>query len=257
MLTFRNTNILFLIVLVSVIGYNVNHSISFFCYLVLFIAYSSILFYGSYYIGSSFYLKIICFAKTTKKEIAISFDDGPAKEYTPDILTILKQYNVETAFFCIGKNITGNEEILREIISAGHIIGNHSYSHHPLFDLFSSKKMLADIRMTDAAVEKVTGLVPRLFRPPYGVTNPNLCKAIIKGNYIPIGWNVRSMDTVAKDRQKLLNRVTQLVRPGAIVLFHDTCKITKDILPDFIKQVKNDGYEIVRLDKMLNLNAYA
>mgnify|MGYP003412003059 FL=1 len=117
--------------------------------------------------------------------------------------------------------------------------------------------MYTDLRMMSDTMHKVTGVKPRLFRPPYGVTNPNLKKAIKKNNFIPIGWTVRSMDTVAKDADKLLAKVTGSLKPGAIVLFHDTSKATLDMLPEFIQQVRQKGYEIVRLDKLLNLEPYA
>jgi peptidoglycan/xylan/chitin deacetylase (PgdA/CDA1 family) len=146
--------------------------------------------------------------------------------------------------------------MLERIVSGGHIIGNHSYSHHFWFDLFSAKKMLADLRMMDLAVHEATGLTPRLFRPPYGVTNPNLAKAIVKGNYIPVGWNIRSMDTVIKDEVKLFNKLAAAIKPGAILLFHDTSKTTLAILHDLIKHIHGKGYEIVRVDKMLNVKAY-
>jgi peptidoglycan-N-acetylglucosamine deacetylase len=137
------------------------------------------------------------------------------------------------------------------------MIGNHSYSHHTWFDLFSYKKMLGDLKKMDEEMERVTGLQPKLFRPPYGVTNPNLKKAIINGGYIPVGWSVRSMDTVIKDEKKLLNKISRSLKPGAIFLFHDTSKTTLAILPSFIKWVRESGYEIVRLDKMLHLKPYA
>jgi peptidoglycan/xylan/chitin deacetylase (PgdA/CDA1 family) len=117
--------------------------------------------------------------------------------------------------------------------------------------------MNLDLQMMNEATLKVTGVKPRLFRPPYGVTNPNLKKAIEKNNFIPIGWSVRSMDTVAKDAQKLLSKVTRSLKPGAIVLFHDTSKATVDMLSAFLQEVKQSGYEIVRLDKLLNLEPYA
>jgi peptidoglycan/xylan/chitin deacetylase (PgdA/CDA1 family) len=123
--------------------------------------------------------------------------------------------------------------------------------------MFSSKKMLEDLRLMDTVMQDVTGLKPRLFRPPYGVTNPNLGKAIKNGNYIPIGWNVRSMDTVIKDESILLNRVSKALKPGAIVLFHDTSKTTLAILPAFLRQAAEKGYKIVRLDSLLNVKAYA
>ncbi len=83
-----------------------------------------------------------------------------------------------------------------------------------------------------------------------------LKKAIVKGNYIPIGWNVRSLDTVIKDEQKLLNKLMLALKPGAIFLFHDTQQITRAILPAFIEHVLASGYQISRLDDMLNIPAY-
>ena len=109
----------------------------------------------------------------------------------------------------------------------------------------------------DAETERVTGLKPKLFRPPYGVTNPNVKKAIINGSYTPVGWSVRSMDTVMKDEKKLLAKINGGIQPGAVFLFHDTGKITLNILPYFIQEVKKRGYNIVPLDKLLDLQAYA
>jgi len=143
----------------------------------------------------------------------------------PEILHLLQQHAVKATFFCIGKRIPGNESILQQIKEDGHIIGNHSYSHHFWFDMFSSKKMLQDLRLMDEEVERVAGVQPKLFRPPYGVTNPNLSKAITSGGYTPIGWSVRSMDTVIKDERKLLAKINKGLHPGAVFLFHDTISI--------------------------------
>ncbi len=257
MLNFRNTNIFFTALLVVIAALNIFLRIPVFVYIFFLLFYAGILFYGSYFIQAGFYMTIPCSAKTSKKEIAISFDDGPATSYTPEILRILKDNNVQAAFFCIGNRIAGNEEILQQVHADGHIIGNHSYSHHFWFDLFSSKKMLNDLQVMGEATRHVTGLTPKLFRPPYGVTNPNLKKAIISGNYTPVGWSVRSMDTVIKDEDTLLKKLSRSVQPGAIILFHDTSKTTAGILSRFIRQVTADGYEIVRLDKMLKLTPYA
>jgi peptidoglycan-N-acetylglucosamine deacetylase len=256
MLNFRNTTIFFCVLLALTAVMNIFLHIPVAVYILLLLAYSLILFYGSYFIQAGFYIKITCAAKTSRKEIAISFDDGPAIAYTPEILQVLKDNQIQAVFFCIGNRIAGNEKILQQVHAEGHIIGNHSYSHHFWFDLFSSKKMLADLQLMDETMKEVTGLSPRLFRPPYGVTNPNLGKAITRGNYIPVGWSVRSMDTVITDEDKLLKKITRSLHPGAIILFHDTSKATLGILPAFIKQAAADGYEIVRLDKMLKLNPY-
>ena len=257
MLTFRNTTIFFIVLLVALIGYHWQHDLPFFIYPVVLLIWSLLLFWGSYYVGSQFYIKTICAAVTRQKVIAISFDDGPAPDYTPQVLQVLQEHQVPAAFFCIGKRVLEHPGLFKQVHEQGHIIGNHSYSHATWFDLYSSTKMYADLQQMDAAMQEVLGLKPLLFRPPYGVTNPNLAKAIRKGGYIPVGWNVRSLDTVIKDNDKLLQRVVKGVRPGAVILFHDTSKATLDMLPAFIAHVRGAGYDIVRLDKMLNLSAYA
>lgn len=256
MLNFRNTNIFFILLLVVLITIHVQYGLPFYIYLILFVAWSLIVFWGCINVSSNFFLPIICKANADKKEIALSFDDGPAKNYTPEILQILKKENVKATFFCIGNRIASNEDILKQVDAEGHIIGNHSYSHHFWFDMYSSKKMQADLRQMDDELQRVTGQRPKLFRPPYGVTNLNLKKAIVKGGYIPVGWSVRSLDTVAKDEKQLLNKIKSGIKPGAVFLFHDTCKITLKVLPEFIQEVKKQGYQIVPLDKMLALQAY-
>lgn len=257
MLKFRNVNVVFVLLLALIIGTNIIYNIPWYVYAVLVITYASLLFYGCFYVGSNYFIPIICSIKTDKKIIAISFDDGPDKDNTPQILQLLKACNAEAAFFCIGSRIAGNEMLLKQIDDEGHIIGNHTFSHHYWFDMFSANKMTADMQMMDDVTKNIINKTPHLFRPPYGVTNPNLKKAIINGNYIPVGWSARSLDTVIKDEKKLLSRLTARIKPGAVFLFHDTSASMLTILPDFLNHVKLNGFEIIRLDKMLNLQPYA
>ena len=257
MLTFKNTNIFFALLLIGLIAADILYDLPFYLFFILGFFYSLVIFYGCYFIQSNFFMKVFCSAKTDKKEIAISFDDGPSENYTAQILETLKEHNVKAGFFCIGKHINANEKIFKQLHDDDHIIGNHSYSHHFFFDLFSSKKMLRELKRMNSDTEKLTGLKPKLFRPPYGVMNPNLRKAILDGEFTPVGWSVRSMDTVIKDEKKLLDKITKALKPGAVYLFHDTSESTVAILAAFIKHVKELGYEIVRLDKMLALQPYA
>jgi len=250
-------NILFISLVVLCLAAQRVYSVPVYFYIILVGVYSLVLFYGCYYVGSNFFIPIICSLKTDKKVIALSFDDGPVAENTLQILQLLKNNNAQAAFFCIGSRIAGNEAILKQAYDEGHLISNHTFSHHFWFDMFSAKKMLTDMRMMDQAMDNVIGKTPKLFRPPYGVTNPNLKKAIIQGNYIPVGWSMRSMDTVIKDEKKLLNKVISKIKPGAVFLFHDTSNTTVAVLPAIIKHIQANGYEIIRLDKMLNLQAYA
>ncbi len=257
MLNFRNTNIFFFILVILLAISSAFAAVPIFAYGFTFIAYLCVLAYGSYTVNLNFYMTVICSAKTQDKEIAISFDDGPDAEITPAILSILEKENIQAAFFLIGKKIPGREYLVSKLHADGHLIGNHSFSHHPLFDFFSSRKMLEDLQSMDQLIFNMLGLKPKLFRPPYGVTNPNLKSAVRAGGYKAIGWNIRSLDTVIKDEIKLLNKVTRHLRPGDIVLFHDTSNTTLSILSEFIQQVSKQGFKITRLDKMLKLEPYA
>jgi peptidoglycan/xylan/chitin deacetylase (PgdA/CDA1 family) len=261
MLTLRNTNIILGLALAALIWLHFRYGTSLYWLIPLLVGYSLLLFYGSYHIGSNFYIKVICAGEhllgaTAVKQIALSFDDGPSDRYTADILHILKEHGVEAAFFCIGQRIPGREALLRQAHEQGHVIGNHSYSHHRWFDLFSAARMTADLRVSGEAVQNVIGHTPRFFRPPYGVTNPNLARTIKRGGYIPVGWNIRSLDTVIKDETTLLRRVTDALRPGAIILLHDTSGTTRSILPELIRRAHAEGYVFTRLDKMLNIEPY-
>ena len=256
MLNFKTSNIVFILLLSLLIGCHFVFQLSLWYLLLIVFLYSLLIFYGCYHVGSNFFIPVICSAKTNKKEIAISFDDGPLPSFTPAILQILKEESIEAAFFCIGKRVVENKHLIQQVSELGHVIGNHSFSHHFFFDMFSSNKMLADMQQANESIENATGLSPKLFRPPYGVTNPNLAKAIRNGNYIPIGWNVRSMDTVMKDEKKLLQKMNAALKPGAIFLFHDSSHTTLQMLQAFIIHAKKQGYAFTRLDKMLHLNPY-
>jgi peptidoglycan-N-acetylglucosamine deacetylase len=257
MLTFRNTNIVFMLAALIMLGLATRYYMPWWLFLVPALIYSLLLFYGSYYVGSNFFMKVLCSGPAAARQIAISFDDGPAKAHTGAILDILQANEVPAVFFCIGKNIAGNEVLLQRIDEEGHIIGNHSYSHHFWFDLFSAPKMERDLEQMSSAVSALIGKRPLLFRPPYGVTTPNMRRVMDTSTYTPIGWTIRSLDTVIKDKEQLLNKIKDRLQPGAIVLLHDTSATTLAMLPQLIQAVRSQGYTFVRADKLLNIAPYA
>src|SRR5690349_424469 len=177
MLTFKNTNLFFGLLLVALIAVDINNPIPWYVYAGLVFIYSLFLFYGSAFVDSGFYMKVTSHGDRSSDNISITFDDGPAEQFTRGILDILNEQQVPAAFFCIGKNIPGREDLLKRMVETGHVIGNHSYSHHFWFDMYDSSKMSSDLQQMTTATEQAIGLRPRLFRPPYGVTNPNLAKA--------------------------------------------------------------------------------
>jgi peptidoglycan/xylan/chitin deacetylase (PgdA/CDA1 family) len=257
MLTFKKATLFFGLLMITLIVFDIRGQVNWFIYLALLLTYSLLLFYGSINVASGFYMKVISSGETTSKQIAITFDDGPADRFTDKILDLLGDQQVPAAFFCIGKNIAGREQVITKMVASGHIIGNHSHSHHFWFDMYGSAKMEADLRQMNEELYRVAGLKPLFFRPPYGVTNPNLAKAVAHLEMIAVGWNIRSLDTIVKDPEKLLQKVHKAVKPGAIILFHDTSETTFLMLKTFIEGVKEQGYEFVRLDKLINTAPYA
>lgn len=240
--------------LAAVLGYMYN--LSAWVYLPIIIAYLLVVFYGSYFIQANFFVKSLWHGDRTKKTIAITFDDGPVAEFTPRLLDLLKEQKVPAAFFLIGKNIAGNENLVTRMLDEGHIIGNHSFSHTYWFSLNSADTILEDLKKCDKEIMRVAGVRPKFFRPPYGVTNPMVAGAIEQGSYKSIGWSIRTYDTNAKAAGPLLQKALKNLSNGDVVLFHDWGKHTIGILPDFIKEVRALGFKIVPLDRQLGARAY-
>lgn len=216
----------------------------------------SIILWGSFFISSNYHVKTVCSNPLERqKRIALTFDDGPS-ENTLSVLDLLKKYEVKATFFCIGKNIEEHSEIVRRIIDEGHVVGNHSYSHSHFFDFFRKKKLIEELKKTDMLLEKFTGKKIKLFRPPYGVTNPSIRRALEVTKHKVIGWNIRSLDGVVKDENVLYNRIIKRVAPGGIVLLHDTSKYSVNVLEQLLQFLQKDNYTVVSLEQLLNIKAY-
>jgi peptidoglycan/xylan/chitin deacetylase (PgdA/CDA1 family) len=178
------------------------------------------------------------------------------RNFTPQVLDILKAENVPAAFFLIGKNIQGNEDLVKRLVNEGHVIGNHSFEHGFWFSLQNKKKMAEDARKFERAICSLTGYLPKLYRPPYGVTNPMVAAMIKERGYHSIGWSVRTYDTKATSAQALLKKSLKNLSNGDVVLFHDWAPYTIGILSDFIHQSRKKGFEFVRVDELFNVEAY-
>ena len=251
---FRYSNIILVLLLIGLDMAYLAGIVEWWWLLIVFMVYVLLLFLGAINIQWNFYLRSFN-SGNKSKQIAITFDDGPGKE-TVAILDILKHQQVPAAFFTIGNRAAAQPGILRRWDDEGHVVGNHSYDHGFNFDWQSAKKMAAEIEKTNELVTSVIGKTPMLFRPPYGITNPNLAKAVKRVGMHSIGWSVRSFDTKTKDPQKLLNKLLNEITDGDIVLLHDSMSITREILTKFIEGAKEKGFTFARVDKLLDLDAY-
>jgi peptidoglycan/xylan/chitin deacetylase (PgdA/CDA1 family) len=252
---YKLVSILFLVSILAVDYAYFMHGASFWWLAGVIGVYINLLVLGTIFIQWNFYIPSL--NKGNKKQlVALSFDDGPAQE-TAAILDVLKAEGVEAAFFSIGKNAVAQPALVKRWDEEGHAVGNHSYHHGFNFDWKSAKAMAVEMEETNTAIKNIIGRTPKLFRPPYGVTNPNLAKAVKRTGMHSIGWSVRSFDTAAKDPQELLERILLKVEGGDIILLHDSMPITREILTSLIRRLREKGFTFARLDKMLEIDAYA
>jgi len=214
--------------------------------------YLGIIAWGSANIRSNFFLKST--SHLPKGKLAITFDDGPS-EQTEEFLDYLKSKNVPATFFVIGKNIPGNEDILKRMISEGHTVGNHSYAHDYMFASRGKNRVQKDMSQCAELIENATGKKPILFRPPFGVTTPTLAKAIKKMKVQSIGWTIRTHDGVKQDSAIIEKNLFKKELSGAIVLFHDTNLNSLEVLDKLIEKTNELGIEIVSLQE--EMKAYA
>jgi peptidoglycan/xylan/chitin deacetylase (PgdA/CDA1 family) len=255
-MTFKSTRCRFIIA-ISIIGLlHTFFGISLWWLVLPGAVYLALIIYGSAIIQSNFYAQAYCYANVSEKEIALSFDDGPNREYTAQVLSTLAQYNASATFFVVGKNIQGNESILKQIDADGHSIGNHSYTHSFFLDFKSLQGFKNELNQTAESVFKIIGKRMKLFRPPYGVTTPNLAKASNELDYNIIGWSIRSLDTTTDTAQTITRRVQTQIKPGAIILFHDTSDKTIQVLKQTLDFAKANGYKIVSIEQLLKIKAY-
>ena len=212
--------------------------------------------YGVVNIQANFFVEAIAEGKTNDKRIALTFDDGPDEVITPQVLAMLEKHQIPATFFLIGHKIQENQDIVAEIVAKGHLVGNHSFSHTVAFDFKSSSKVQQELRATQQQIATIIGRKVRYFRPPFGITNPPIAKAVRQEKYKVIGWNVRPYDAVSTDEKIILKRIKKKLQPGSIVLLHDIKPLILNVLEDLIPYLKEQGYEVVPLDKLIQEDAY-
>lgn len=194
---------------------------------------------------------------TYKNSIALTFDDGPDGKITPKILDILKQNNVKANFFFIGENVSRFPGVVRRADKEGNLVLNHSYDH-PDFKKQNNEETKNEILKTENIIYKIIGKRPAIIRPPYGDVDERVVSSILEtGDKITI-WSIDTLDWSQKEKDNIIKNVLDNLRPGDILLMHSNGdkSATAEALPSIIKGVKERGYGIVTLDKMLNIKAY-
>lgn len=211
------------------------------------------LIYGVFDIRKNIFVNSI--SSTDQGNICLTFDDGPETEMTTKILDVLKMHNIKATFFLIGDYVRRNRDIVTRMHNEGHCIGNHTYFHKRSFPVSSLSSMEEEISRTNNEIYDIIKEKIDIFRPPFGITNPNINKAIKQSNMISIGWDIRSLDTITKDANRLYNRVIgKIDKGGSIILFHDRCESTSDILEKVIVYCKQKGLKFKTIREIIHEN---
>lgn len=173
-------------------------------------------------------------------EVYLTFDDGPTPVVTPWVLEQLEEAGAKATFFCLGRNVDKYPTIYQQILSTGHSVGNHSYSHLKGFRS-SVRRYMEDIHLASDMIDS------KLFRPPYGRILPGQVKAVLE-QYDIIMWDVLSIDyNSGLSGERVLRNVTNNVKPGSIIVFHDSDKAADNLyyaLPRTLEYLKQEGYSM-------------
>jgi len=221
-------------------------------FIAVLICMGAFLFYASFSIRSGVYVKALCRGNTDKRVVCLTFDDGPDPRYTPEVLDVLKKYQVQAAFFCIGAKVRENPAVMRRIASEGHHVGNHSDSHSWKFPFLSRKKMRWDVSLCEDSLLSHAGPI-LTFRPPFGVTNPTVAWLVDDMRYTIIGWSIRSFDTRGESEDKVFRRIIKQIEPGSVILLHDRMPGAASLLTRLLEHLKTINYEVIPLDKMFDI----
>jgi len=192
------------------------------------------------------------------KQLALTYDDGPNDPHTLRLVELLARHNVRATFFLIGRYVAQRPDIVREIVQAGHIIGNHTFTH-PLLIFKNAKETHAELTRCRAAIHDAVGEHSNLFRPPFGGRRPATLRIARELGLRPIMWNVTGYDWNAPPAAVIEEKVSRQIRGGNVILLHDgghkqmgADRAQTVIATDhLITRYKSEGYAFVTVPEML------
>ncbi len=195
---------------------------------------------------------------STPPKVALTFDDGPDPTWTPQILDVLNRHGVKATFFVVGERVRRHPEIVRAMIDGGHVVGNHTYRHRPLWRL-SKRAVVEEIRKTEDEIVAACGKKPTLFRPPKGLLWSRQKGWVAEIGYDVVLWSVNTKDWAGISARGLVSSLTRRARGGDILLFHDGGGVvatrggnraeTVSALEPLIAAFKERGLDFVSLDR--------
>ena len=199
-------------------------------------------------------------AAAARGEIALTFDDGPDPEVTPQVLDLLDRANARATFFCIAERAASHPELVREIARRGHAVENHSRGHLPTFPMLGLGGIRREISAAQHVLAELAGRAPRFFRPPAGLRNPLLDPVLHDMGLKLVSWTRRGFDTRHADAALVGGRLARGLAGGDILLLHDGhCArnangqpVVLEVLPRLLEEARGRGLRPVTLDQAID-----
>jgi len=190
-----------------------------------------------------------------RRQVALTFDDGPDPDVTPHVLELLDQYQAKASFFCIGKKAAAHPDIVKEIIRRGHSVENHSYRHSWAFALYGFFRLRREVDTAQSVIAGIAGQSPLFFRAPAGFRSPLLDPVLAQRGMHYVAWTRRGFDTVSRNSSQVLQRLLRGLAAGDILLLHDGSHARTDagepialaVLPALLNQLATCGLKSVSL----------
>ena len=192
------------------------------------------------------------------RQIALTYDDGPNDPHTLRLLEVLARHGARATFFLIGRYVEQRPDIVREIVKAGHVVGNHTFTH-PLLIFKTAAEVHKELTDCRSALQDAIGAHSNLFRPPFGGRRPAVVRVVRELGLQPVMWNVTGYDWNAPPAAVIERKVSRQIRGGDVILLHDgghkqlgadrsqTVLATENL----IQRYKQDGYEFVTISEMM------
>ncbi len=221
--------------------------------------------YGYFIPASPVFGKIYYRGDSTRKVVALTFDDGPNEPYTSQVLDVLDENGIKGTFFMTGYNVEKYPETAGRVVKEGHVLGNHSYRHDANHAL--SMEGCYDMTLADERIFAVTGVHPALYRPPHGRKSPWELDYVNKNGLTAVNWSIATTELAGLTPEQMAADIVSKTRPGGIILLHDgyglehdTAKADKsataEMLPLIIKELRAQGYEFVTVSDLIDVAPY-
>ena len=184
-----------------------------------------------------------------RKEIALTFDDGPHLKFTEELLDLLRKLDVRATFFVVGKMVDRYPDLVAREMAEGHEIANHTYDHLNLKKL-PPAEVQREIQLGAEAIKRVVGYAPVFFRPPGGQFNDQTLRAAAAIHMTPVLWTANSKDFMHPTLEVLEKRLMSMPASGGILLCHDGIPETMKILPNLVSRLRSQGYTFVTVSEL-------